>query len=83
MKVQHGKKLQHLGMDLDYTTPGGVKISMVLYVNNILKDLTEKIVGPVATPAADLLFEVQDDANATKLPESKSITFHHNFVSCY
>ena len=38
VKVQHEKKLQYLRMDLHYATPGEVKISMITYVENIIKD---------------------------------------------
>ena len=64
VKVQHGRKLQYLGMDLNCTTPGEVKISMVPCIDNILNDFPEEIVEIVATSAADHLSEVQDNVNA-------------------
>ena len=45
-------------MDLDYTVPGEVKISMIPYIENILKNFPEEIVGIAATPAGEHLFEV-------------------------
>jgi len=44
-----GKVLEHLGMRLDYTTKGVVKISMYDYI------------GSVKTPAAAQLFNVNKD----------------------
>ena len=40
-----------------YTVPGEVKISMIPYIENILKDFPEEIMGTVATPMGEL-FEV-------------------------
>ena len=78
IKVQCGKKLEYHGMDIGYTVPGEVKISMIPYIENILKDFPEKIVGTATTPAGEHLFEVREGINSTKLPESQSITFPHN-----
>ena len=65
-------------MDLDYTIPGEVKITMIPYVDNILKDFGEQIVATATTPAAEHLFEIQEGTNLTKLLESQCITFCHN-----
>jgi hypothetical protein len=51
MTVSHGKVHKYLGMTLDYTTPGQVKISMFDYINEILAAFeaapTPKDSGPV------------------------------------
>ena len=78
IKVQCGKKLEYLGMDLDHTVPGEGKISMIPYIENILKDFSEEIVETAATPAGEHLLEVWEGTNSTKLPESQSIMFHHD-----
>ena len=65
VKVQWGNKLQYLGMDLDYTTPDAVKISMIRYIENIIKNFTEEIIGTAATPATEYLFEVQGDTKSS------------------
>ena len=65
-------------MDLDYATLSEVKISMILYVENIIKDFPEEIMGTVATPAREHLFEVQEDKSFVRLPEQDAIDFHYN-----
>ena len=76
------KKTEYLGMNLDYTSPGEVKISMIPYIDNILKDFSEEIVGTAVTPGAELLFEVQEGANSTQLPERQCIKFHTMCQNC-
>ena len=53
VKVQCGKKLQYLGMDLDK-----VKISFIPYVENIIKDFPKEIREKAGTPAVKDLFKV-------------------------
>lgn len=64
-------------MDLDFSLSGEVKISMILYVKNILKDFPKELENSIATPAADHLFQVQEESEARKLPEDQAIIFHH------
>ena len=78
VKVQCGKKLQYLGMDLDYATPDEVKISIMFYVESIIKNIPEEIMGNVTTPTAEHLFEVQEEKSYATLPEQQAIYFHHN-----
>ena len=78
LKVQCGKQFKYLGMDVDYSTPGEVKISMIPCIGNILKDVPEEITGTAATPAADFLFEVRANTKLTKLPKEQEMAFHDN-----
>ena len=80
MKISRGKVHEYLGMTLDYSTPGEVKITMIPYVKEMVKlfeqyDPTEKT---ATTPAADHLFQVRDDC--ADLSERQSTVFH-NFVA--
>jgi len=47
-----GKVLEYLGMTLDYTTKGKVKISMYDYINKLLTELPSDMNGSVKTPSA-------------------------------
>ena len=49
----------HLGMDLYYSIPGKVRITIVPYLYNVIKDLLEEIRGRTAIPDADHLFKVK------------------------
>jgi Reverse transcriptase (RNA-dependent DNA polymerase) len=76
LTINRGKTHEYLGMTIDYSTPGKVKIGMVDYVRNMLDKLPEDMKGESATPAANHLFQV--DNAAEKLSSDKSIMFHHN-----
>ena len=71
----HGKVLEYIGMTLDYTSKGKVKISMLEYVEKILAELPSDMDGVSKTPAALHLFNT--DEGAEKLPEAKGQLFHH------
>jgi hypothetical protein len=57
-----GKIHDYLGMTLDYTEDGAVKIDMHDYVNKILDGLPAHMNGTATTPASIHLFEVRDEA---------------------
>ena len=56
MSVNLGKLHEYLGMNLDYSEEGSVKLYMIKYTVKILRAFTENIVGSVASPAAEHLF---------------------------
>jgi hypothetical protein len=53
--VTRGKVHDYLGMTLDYTKKGKVKILMLDYVMKMLADLPAEMDGEAATPAANHL----------------------------
>ena len=59
--------LEYLGMTLDYSTIGIVRISMHKYVDNMLAESPSDMNGVYKTPATEHLFIV--DEGAKKLPE--------------
>jgi hypothetical protein len=82
MKVCRGKVHEYLGMNLDYSTKGEIKITMIPYIREILElfhkhDDSEHT---SATPAADHLFKVNDDA--TPLPQEQATVFHNFVAKC-
>ena len=74
LTVLRGKRHKYLGMTLDYTKKGKVKVNMVKYVHDTWTMFPEELDGKVATPAAEHLFEVREDAPA--LEEGRRQTFH-------
>jgi len=70
-----GKVLEYLGMTLDYTTKGRVKISRYKYIKKLLSELPSDMNGTTKTPTAVDLFDVNKDAK--KLPKTTAQLFHH------
>jgi hypothetical protein len=75
-KEHRGKHHEYLGMDFDYSEKGKVKVRMIPYLQNILDDFPEEIIGTKTTPAANYLFKVRDVSQTTKLPEEQAAAFH-------
>jgi hypothetical protein len=67
LTVSQGLTHEYLGMTLDYTEEGVVKIDMQQYVQNILDEMPADMSGTAPTPAANHLFDV--DADGNKLDE--------------
>ena len=72
--MSRGKIHNYLGMVLDYSTPGEVKVNTIKYIKNIVEGFIELISGGAATPAASHLFDV--DADGVKLVEQLARVFH-------
>ena len=62
LKVTRGKIHYFLGMTLDYTTPGEVKIKMINYVKKMIREFPVEIKEAQKTPAAEHLFKVNEQA---------------------
>jgi hypothetical protein len=78
MTVSRGKIHKYLGMTLDYTVRGQVKIAMFDYANEILTafDKAEPKGGGTKTSvASDSIFKV--DESCEKLKQDKSVEFHN------
>ena len=86
MKVARGKVHTYLGMKLDFTTAGVVSVSMIDYIQDVIKeweDATSKLDDgfervikrqKIATAAPDDLFKVDEDQ--VKLGKVKAKYFH-------
>jgi hypothetical protein len=61
MSVSRGKKHDYLGMDLDYSVPGEVKVTMAYYLKRVITEFPEEITGTASIPAAERLFTVRPD----------------------
>ena len=75
MRTSRGKKHDYLGMDMDFSTPGYVKIGMVNYIQSTIKDFPEKITKTANTPASSHLFNVNE--HDEKLCNKMAAVFHH------
>jgi hypothetical protein len=72
--ITRGGIHDYLGMMLDFSEQGKVKIKMLDYVKKMLADLPDKMASEAPTPAANHLFAVND--NQTKVDEQKAQFFH-------
>ena len=78
LKVQCGEVLNYLGMTLDFTTAGQVKVSMFDFVDDLLRDYKKAAPeehGTKTSAAPRNLFVVDDDCE--KLDKKKAEQFHH------
>ena len=75
VKVTRGKVHSFLGMVLDFTSDGEVKIDMREYVAKMIADFPYDDVKTATTPAANHLFDVRDDVKI--LEEQHAIKFHN------
>jgi hypothetical protein len=72
--ITRGPVHDYLGMTLDYSDPGKVKIKMIDYVEKMLADLPKDMDGEAPTPAGNHLFTV--NGNRTKVDEDRAQFFH-------
>ena len=71
--VTRGKRHVYLGMTLDYSTPGEVKVDMVDYVKEMIDEFPQELKGNVATVANEKLF---DTTRGQPLGPMKAEAFH-------
>jgi len=76
LSIKRSKIHNYLGMTLDYSMPGKVKFLMLDYIDNMLAELPDDMLGESPTPAPTHLFEVNPDA--AKLSPENAKLFHHN-----
>ena len=59
--IRRGEIHDYLGMLIDFETKGKVKIDMRKYIDSILVDLPEEYTRSAITPAADHLFDTNEE----------------------
>ena len=74
LTVNRGKIHDYLGMTLDFTEDGKVKIKMLDYVEKMLAETPKEMDGKAPTPAANHLFDVDEDSPL--LEEARAQVFH-------
>jgi hypothetical protein len=72
--ITRGKVHDYLGMVLDYTEEGRVKISMSQYIDEVVDEAPDDMDGEAPTPAAAYLFQVNPEAS--KLDANNKEMFH-------
>ena len=70
INLSRGKVHDYLGMDLDYSSRGKVKIPMIKYLGKIIVSFPEEITSTDESPASDHLFQTcEEDYKSKVLPE--------------
>jgi hypothetical protein len=74
VKVVRGKTHDYLGMILDFTDDGAMKVDMIYYIKGMLEEFSYPIGPTKATLWTEKLLKVQKDA--PKLEEERRSIFH-------
>ena len=74
VKFVRGKIHYYLGMIMDFTQEGALKINMKHYIEGMLEESPHKIKGAKKTPWTEKLLKIQEDAK--KLDEERRGIFH-------
>ena len=64
LKVKRGDIHDFLGMHLDYSETGVVKVSIIKYLQKVLENLPEELRGTLYTPALDHILQVRGENEA-------------------
>lgn len=76
LRVSRGKTHEYLGMTLDYSSPGKVKVGMADFTMAMIEDFPDDLGQFVETPASDSLFTVRPDGKRVLLGEERASIFH-------
>jgi hypothetical protein len=76
--VHRGKSFTYLGMDLGYSEKGVFTVSMIPYIDTIIKDFPEEITKSSPCPHNQNLFRVREESEAKFIPEDQAMKFHHS-----
>lgn len=77
LSEQGGPVVDYLGTHIYYPGDGTVQFSQIPYLSKIIDDFPEQITATKASPAANYLFNVRDEAEATYLDTERANAFHH------
>jgi hypothetical protein len=80
--VHKGDVHDYLGIDMDFSEAGKVKMSMIKHLQKVFDDFPEEIGRAASSPASDHLFQVRDPAETEKLgkflSKERKKDFHHS-----
>jgi hypothetical protein len=76
LSVHCGKKHDYLGMQLDFSTPSKIRITMIDCIKKILDEMPADMKGTSPTPAANHIFTVNTESPKLLSPDQAEF-FHH------
>ena len=78
MESTCGKIHEYLGMTIDFSDIGKVKITMYDYIDGMISELPNKMIGESTTPASNYLFKIRKDNDDDQLLTPELLKeFHH------
>jgi Reverse transcriptase (RNA-dependent DNA polymerase) len=77
LTIKRGLCHEYLGMTIDYSAKGKVKVFMSQYIQELLTGLPDDMDGEAKTPASPHLFTI-NLLNPEKLGEDDAAMFHHH-----
>ena len=81
LTTNRGRVLEYLGMTLDYSQKGKVKISMYEYVRKIVDESPDDMKGIAKTPAGGHLFNTNPECKKIARENSTNVPPHHRKTS--
>ena len=75
--MNRGKVHDYLGMDLDFSIEGKVKIGQIKYTQKMIDEFPEPITYSAATPASEYLYTIRNSTDAKPLDASRKTAFVH------
>ena len=73
--TRRGKKHTYLGVHLEFTELGSVKVSMIEYLKELIVGIPVEIEGSIGTPVATYLLEINEE-NPIYLEEERAKILH-------
>jgi hypothetical protein len=61
LTISRGKIHDYLGMTFDFFEDGVVSVDMIDYIQSVIAEMPDEMIGTAATPAADHLFNVNEE----------------------
>ena len=61
LTISRGKIHDYLGMTFDFSEDGVVSVDMIDYIQSVIAEMPDEMIGTAATPAADHLFNVHEE----------------------
>jgi hypothetical protein len=83
MNMTCGHRHDYLGINIDFSLKGTVKIDVIPYIGRILAAFPKKITGVSSSPAADHLFQICPPIDTQFLPEDQAHEFHHTTAQLF
>jgi hypothetical protein len=75
--MTRGHRHDYLGINIDFSLKGSVKIDMIPYIGKILAAFPKMITGVLSSLAADHLFQIRPPIETQFLPEDQARALHH------
>ena len=77
LTVNRGKVHDYLGMDLDFSIKGKVKIGQIKYTQKMIDEFPEPITYSATTPTSEYLYTIRNPTDAKPLDASRKTAFVH------